>query len=464
MREGVLARLRSRMDPGGGRARRASRCCRWLGLGELRLERLRHRGLAPALQAARRRRRRRLPRAGARPTAARSSCGRRSPPRPARSAAASSRSSARSRSRACWRWRVLALVLAGRMAERGRSRGACARSSLGAVRRQPGHAPRAGDRPPRGAAVRRAGDRRRARRRRRAARCSPPSCSAWRSRRRRGPCWRSAPSCSRCRSAACSRSASPARSAPRSCAPIAARRIAATRSCTARARRAGIFQPWQIWWPLGEVVNVGVDGLPKPAAARVAPEWLVAADASADRVARRSRCRCCARACTALRRASRRAACSACSRCCCCCAACWTRGTPSTTSCRSCSRCCRGRRCAAPTRPPVLDARRDARGVDHVRAAAAGPSPDMQCAVFLAWSLPLARLAGARDVRSRRRWALAAAPRARRTPELWPSPAATARGRGLTSTLRRDRCRRGYCCALDLTPQAFAASRGIGYS
>lgn len=40
------------------------------------------------------------------------------------------------------------------------------------------------------------------------------------------------------------------------------------------ARQTGIlFNPWQIWWPLGDVVNVGYDGLPKPGA-RFAPAWL----------------------------------------------------------------------------------------------------------------------------------------------------------------------------------------------
>jgi hypothetical protein len=40
------------------------------------------------------------------------------------------------------------------------------------------------------------------------------------------------------------------------------------------ARHTGaVFNPWQVWWPLGDVVNVGYDGLPKPGA-RFAPGWL----------------------------------------------------------------------------------------------------------------------------------------------------------------------------------------------
>ena len=40
------------------------------------------------------------------------------------------------------------------------------------------------------------------------------------------------------------------------------------------ARQTGIlFNPWQIWWPLGDVVNIGYDGLAKPGA-RYAPGWL----------------------------------------------------------------------------------------------------------------------------------------------------------------------------------------------
>ena len=40
------------------------------------------------------------------------------------------------------------------------------------------------------------------------------------------------------------------------------------------ARQTGvIFNPWQIWWPLGDVVNVGYDGLPKPGG-RYGPAWL----------------------------------------------------------------------------------------------------------------------------------------------------------------------------------------------
>jgi len=34
-----------------------------------------------------------------------------------------------------------------------------------------------------------------------------------------------------------------------------------------------IFNPWQIWWPLGDVVNIGYNGMPK-AGARFAPAWL----------------------------------------------------------------------------------------------------------------------------------------------------------------------------------------------
>jgi hypothetical protein len=40
------------------------------------------------------------------------------------------------------------------------------------------------------------------------------------------------------------------------------------------SRSTGIlFNPWQIWWPLGDLANVGYDGAPKPGA-RVAPAWL----------------------------------------------------------------------------------------------------------------------------------------------------------------------------------------------
>ena len=40
------------------------------------------------------------------------------------------------------------------------------------------------------------------------------------------------------------------------------------------ARQTGvIFNPWQIWWPLGHVVDIGYDGLPKPGA-RFGPGWL----------------------------------------------------------------------------------------------------------------------------------------------------------------------------------------------
>jgi hypothetical protein len=40
------------------------------------------------------------------------------------------------------------------------------------------------------------------------------------------------------------------------------------------ARQTGLlFNPWQIWWPLGHVVGIGIDGLPKPGA-RFAPGWL----------------------------------------------------------------------------------------------------------------------------------------------------------------------------------------------
>jgi hypothetical protein len=40
------------------------------------------------------------------------------------------------------------------------------------------------------------------------------------------------------------------------------------------ARHTGlIFNPWEIWWPLGDLVNVGYDGLAKPGA-RFAPAWL----------------------------------------------------------------------------------------------------------------------------------------------------------------------------------------------
>jgi hypothetical protein len=35
----------------------------------------------------------------------------------------------------------------------------------------------------------------------------------------------------------------------------------------------GIFNPWQVWWPLGEVTNVGFDGT-LHAGARAAPQWL----------------------------------------------------------------------------------------------------------------------------------------------------------------------------------------------
>ena len=34
-----------------------------------------------------------------------------------------------------------------------------------------------------------------------------------------------------------------------------------------------LFNPWQIWWLLGDVVDVGLDGAPKPGA-RLAPAWL----------------------------------------------------------------------------------------------------------------------------------------------------------------------------------------------
>ncbi len=40
------------------------------------------------------------------------------------------------------------------------------------------------------------------------------------------------------------------------------------------ARQTGIvFNPWQIWWPLGHVVDIGYDGVAKPGA-RFAPGWL----------------------------------------------------------------------------------------------------------------------------------------------------------------------------------------------
>jgi hypothetical protein len=40
------------------------------------------------------------------------------------------------------------------------------------------------------------------------------------------------------------------------------------------ARQTGIvFNPWQLWWPLGDVVNVGYDGLARPGG-RFAPAWL----------------------------------------------------------------------------------------------------------------------------------------------------------------------------------------------
>lgn len=35
----------------------------------------------------------------------------------------------------------------------------------------------------------------------------------------------------------------------------------------------GIFNPWQVWWPLGDVTNIGVDGDFR-AGARTAPQWL----------------------------------------------------------------------------------------------------------------------------------------------------------------------------------------------
>jgi hypothetical protein len=40
------------------------------------------------------------------------------------------------------------------------------------------------------------------------------------------------------------------------------------------ARQTGIiFNPWQIWWPLGDVVNIGYDGLARPGG-RFSPAWL----------------------------------------------------------------------------------------------------------------------------------------------------------------------------------------------
>jgi alpha-1,6-mannosyltransferase len=48
----------------------------------------------------------------------------------------------------------------------------------------------------------------------------------------------------------------------------------AAQQAAAGARTTGIiFNPWQIWWPLGHVVDVGYDGLPKPGA-RYGPGWL----------------------------------------------------------------------------------------------------------------------------------------------------------------------------------------------
>jgi hypothetical protein len=39
-------------------------------------------------------------------------------------------------------------------------------------------------------------------------------------------------------------------------------------------RQTGVvFNPWQLWWPLGDVVNVGYDGLARPGG-RFAPAWL----------------------------------------------------------------------------------------------------------------------------------------------------------------------------------------------
>ena len=108
----------------------------------------------------------------------------------------------------------------------------------------------------------------------------------------------------------------------------------------------GIFNPWQIWWPLGELTNIGVDGDFR-AGARAAPAVAVAAHAPAHRVRSSSRSRCCtggAAPARARRRARARAARAA--------AAAALRAGPvehrRTTSCRSCSRCWPGRRCVAP--------------------------------------------------------------------------------------------------------------------
>ncbi len=127
------------------------------------------------------------------------------------------------------------------------------------------------------------------------------------------------------------------------------------------ARQTGIlFNPWQIWWPLGDVVNVGYDGQPKPGA-RFAPAWLmqITHPLIALLVVPLSLLwwhAAATRACTAT-------TCSRCSRSCCCCAASSIPGTRATTSCRFSSRCSAGRRsCARGSRRSSRSRRAPPRG------------------------------------------------------------------------------------------------------
>ena len=101
-----------------------------------------------------------------------------------------------------------------------------------------------------------------------------------------------------------------------------------------------IFQPWQVWWFVGDHGQVVMGAFGEKPGFRAAPDWIgqVARPLVAIVPARRSPSlffRACAGALATTG--------CCCSRWCCCCAACSIRGTSSTTSCPSCSRWWRGR-------------------------------------------------------------------------------------------------------------------------
>ena len=149
-----------------------------------------------------------------------------------------------------------------------------------------------------------------------------------------------------------------------------------------------IFQPWQVWWFLGDM---DLTAAPAGAGSRAPRRRGCRRSAPADRLSSRCRCRCSPGAGRPTR--------SRCSRCCCCCAASSTRGTTPTTCCRACSRSPRGSRCATAARrcsrsPRWSDLHLD--GAD-LRPRAVRPDGGV---VYLALEPAARRLPGLADLRA----------------------------------------------------------------